>query len=158
MINEKNDSKYIYIGIIIMLVIILGFYVISNQQKSSNQPTSSNNNYNPPSTTGNVVNNPPAQQNSDAEMLNQAFDFIRSCLLNCQKECPSCGVLSLSCVKSCENSARSKLNNNKDFSDEELNRLLNDRNLKWKACMTSCENVYSGESYIDIDCFRGCGS
>lgn len=66
MANEKSNSKYIYIGVIVALVVILGFVFISNQQKSSNQPANSNN-YNPPPSTGNVVNNPPAQNTQNSQ-------------------------------------------------------------------------------------------
>lgn len=150
MTKQKGINIWFVIVIVILVILIssVGFNFIHDKftkdSYSSQQEVKI-----PP------VSNP--SNSNDAKLLNQATDFLRSCILNCPKECPSCGVFSLSCVKSCSDSARSKVNN-RVFSDAEINNLLTDRNLKWNACMTPCDTSDSVGDYIDIACLQGCGS
>ena len=92
MADEKNNSKYIYIGVIVALVIILGFVFISNQQKSSNQPANSPN-YNPPSTTGNVMNEQRVQQQSPPQPYcgDGSCNNAETCS-TCSGDCGQCKV------------------------------------------------------------------
>lgn len=95
-------------------------------------------------------------RNSDSELANQAASFYRGCLLNCPKECSSCGVLSYKCVASCNDAVESKLNNlnNRD----NFLSLLNDGNLQWNSCYEACNTHYPGDGndYVDYDCIHGC--
>lgn len=151
------DKKQYRILLIALAVIIIVLAVVTLQPYLKKDTTG--NAVNEQKSSGPIIIEP--KYNTDIEgkkqAMNEAVNFLRSCLSNCPKECASCGVLSLKCEESCDYSATSKIYEKgyEISSEEEAISLMNSDNQIWTACFKSCYNEGS-EEYVDYDCVHGC--
>jgi len=139
---KKGQSKVVIILLAIiavaLVVIAIKFFAprITGNVVTDNQQTSPQND--PRKFEYGSSQNQPANTNNDDEIINQATDFYRECLSGCPNECVSCDVLSIKCTESCGESYGKKRRRGNELSGEWITGELNDRNLKWNACIDAC--------------------
>ena len=159
--NKKAQVKVTTV-LIITLLILIAFVIVVIAVNLINKPTTGyvvnqnpqpNTNYNTADQSAYTSTN----TNNNAEIINQAISYLRECILGCPKQCPSCGVLSYTCVDTCQKFMQSKVGNIA-ISGSNAMALLSDENSKWISCSSACQTTYPNDNnyYIDYDCIHNC--